>query len=56
MIKLLPELKLIKDADLKEKTVNVWLAAIALGGWNIEEIDAIPLTLLIPDTKISLGL
>lgn len=54
LTELLPELNLIKDAELRDKTVAVWLEAIELGGWKMEEIDVLPFTLLIPDTKISL--
>jgi putative nucleotidyltransferase with HDIG domain len=51
---LFPELDLIKDKDLRRRTAEVWADAIDLGGWEIEELDRIPFTLLIPDVGISL--
>lgn len=47
---LLPELKLIKDASLRDKVAAVWSEAITTGcggkGWTFEELRAIPFTLL----------
>ncbi len=48
---LFPELKEIKDKELKEKVITLWLLAIKRGGWR--DIKDIPFTLLIP-TKTSL--
>ncbi len=47
-----PELKEIKDAELRMKVVKVWVDAMNKGGWK--ELDNIPFTLLIPDAKTSI--
>ena len=52
--KLFPEIKQIKDEKLRAKVVSTWVEAIEKGGWRIEELDAVPFTLLIPDCKINL--
>lgn len=49
-----PEVKLIDDSSLREKTLQVWLLAIERGGWKVDELDGIPFTLLLPDTSISI--
>ena len=51
---LLPEIDLIKQADLKKAVVAVWQDGITLGGWKPEDLGKIPFTLLIPDCKIDL--
>ncbi len=48
----LPELSLIKDETLREKTLDVWIDAMEQGGWEVEDLDGIPFTLLI-DTGVS---
>jgi putative nucleotidyltransferase with HDIG domain len=50
--KALPELELIKDRSLREKTLDVWIDAMEQGGWEVDDLDAIPFTLLI-DTGVS---
>lgn len=41
------ELKLIKDESLRQKTVDVWVAACKQGGWEtLEELEKLPFTLL----------
>jgi putative nucleotidyltransferase with HDIG domain len=47
-----PELKKIKDDDLREKIVELWICAMEKGGW--QSLEQIPFTLLIPDVKTSL--
>lgn len=49
-----PEIDLIKNQDLKEKTVKVIEDAIKTGGWTLETLENIPFTLLIENTKISI--
>ncbi len=45
------QLSRIKDADLRQKTVAVWVTAAGEGGWSsVEELLALPFTLLV-DTK-----
>lgn len=40
------QLEQIKDADLREKVVDVWTTAAVDGGWEPEELTDIPFTLL----------
>jgi putative nucleotidyltransferase with HDIG domain len=51
---LLPELELIKDEGLKEKTLDVWIDAMETGGWEVVDMPDIPFTLLIEETDLSL--
>lgn len=51
---LLPEINLIRDDSLRQKTIEVWLEAIRQSGWNYDELEKIPFTLLIPGTRINL--
>ena len=51
---LFPEIEQIQDKSLKDQVVATWEEAIAKGGWEIEELDGIPFTLLIPDCEINL--
>ncbi len=51
---LLPELQLIQDAGLREKTISVWLEALKTAGWKIKDLVEMPFTLLIPDTDVNL--
>jgi putative nucleotidyltransferase with HDIG domain len=50
---LFPEFNLIQNADLREKTLACWIEAIELGGWQIEDLEQIPFTLLIPNCTVS---
>jgi len=50
---LFPELEMIKDADLRAKTLDVWTDAMNQGGWDVGDMKDIPFTLLIA-TKVSL--
>lgn len=47
-----PELKKIKDDDLREKIIELWNYAMEKGEWR--SLEQIPFTLLIPDVTISL--
>ena len=47
--KLLPEIEWIEDKDLQEKVVASYEDALKTGGWQPEDMDKIPFTLLIPD-------
>ncbi len=49
----LPELALIGDEHLREKTLDVWVDAMEQGGWEVSDLDDIPFTLLI-ETDVSL--
>ncbi|NOX59436.1 MAG: hypothetical protein GXP29_11350 [Planctomycetes bacterium] len=44
--KLFPELDEIRDETLRDKVIAVWTEAITRGGWEPEELEEIPFTLL----------
>ncbi len=52
--KLFPTLKEIKDVDLRKKVIETWADSIQTGGWDIEDLENVPFTLLIEDTNINL--
>jgi len=47
VVKLIPEFELIKDEDLRNKTIEVWCDAMQQGGWTPEDLDNMPFTLLL---------
>jgi len=51
---LIPELQLIQDAELREKTTSIWVEALKRGGWAIKDLTEMPFTLLIPHTDVKL--
>jgi putative nucleotidyltransferase with HDIG domain len=51
---MLPELGMIKDEGLREKTLEVWVDAMNTGGWEVSDMPDIPFTLLIEGTDLSL--
>jgi putative nucleotidyltransferase with HDIG domain len=48
------EIQFITDEGLRSKTIAVFLEALALGGWRIEDLDRLPFTLHIPNNPVSL--
>jgi putative nucleotidyltransferase with HDIG domain len=54
LIKIFPEFNLIKNEDLREKTIAVWQEAIERGGWKLSDLERIPFTLLIPDCPVNI--
>lgn len=50
---LLSPLEAIKDLDLQQKVLDVYCDALELGGWQVEELNIIPASLLIPDHPVS---
>jgi putative nucleotidyltransferase with HDIG domain len=46
-MELLPELSLIGDGDVRDKVVAAYEAALERGGWEPEDMNRIPFTLLI---------
>ena len=50
----MPEFQMIKDKDLKEKTIEVWRRAMEKGEWTVEDLEKMPFTLLIRNTPVSL--
>jgi putative nucleotidyltransferase with HDIG domain len=47
LLELLPELDLIEDEALREKTLKTWEAAMEEGGWTPDGLNRMPFTLLI---------
>jgi putative nucleotidyltransferase with HDIG domain len=47
LLEVIPEFDLIQDADLKEKTIQVWEAALEESGWTLDGLMRMPFTLLI---------
>ncbi|KAA3631091.1 MAG: hypothetical protein DWP97_13910 [Calditrichaeota bacterium] len=52
VIRLLPEVELIKDEDLKNKTIACWEEAIEFRGWTENLLRNIPFTLLAENVQI----
>ena len=50
---LLPEIEWIQEKELQEKVVSAYADALQVGGWQPEDMDRIPFTLLIPDCPFS---
>jgi len=53
LIDLIPEFLQIGDEVLRAKVVAVWEEALQIGGWSIDDLEAMPYTLLIEDVDIS---
>lgn len=49
----IPEINLITDADLREKTLQVWADAIASGGWSWEAIEKMPFSVHVENCNIT---
>lgn len=47
LLQLLPELNLIEDVELREKTIRVWEVAMERSGWTPEAVLEMPFTLLL---------
>ena len=50
---LLPEIELIRDEHLRSKTMRVYEKALDKGGWQPEDMEKIPFTLLIKDCDVN---
>jgi len=48
-----PEIATISDKDLQKKVIETCQEALETGGWDLEDVDNLPFTLLIPDTVFS---
>ncbi len=51
--KMLPEIEWIQDKGLQDKVLACYEDALKTGGWQPEDMDKIPFTLLIPDCPAS---
>jgi putative nucleotidyltransferase with HDIG domain len=47
LLELVPEFDLIQDAELREKCLETWEAALEEGGWAPDDLARMPFTLLI---------
>lgn len=54
VLMLLPEIGMIGDATLRERTLTVWVEAARKGGWTAADLEKMPFTLLIKKVAISL--
>jgi len=54
ILKILPEIRKIKNKELREKVISTWEEGIRLGGWRIEDLKKIPFSLLLPNSKINI--
>ena len=53
VLRLLPEIKEIKDSDLQDKVIACWQDAIDFRGWSEELLRNIPFTLLAENVEIT---
>jgi len=53
LLEILPEAREIRDEALREKVLAVWEEALAYRNWTIEDLKAMPFTLLAEGVKIS---
>jgi hypothetical protein len=53
VLRLLPEIKEIKDVALQDKVIACWEEAIAFRGWTEELLRGIPFTLLAENVRIT---
>lgn len=53
LISLMPEIKSINDEPLRQAVVATFAQALETGGWQPEDMDVIPFTLLIPECPAS---
>ncbi len=54
LLHIMPEFKLIEDAKIREKTINVWVEAIKKSGWTFDDLRLMPFTLLIERTSVNI--
>lgn len=46
LLKIIPEFNLIENEELRDKTIKTFEEGIRIGGWEVEDLDKIPFTLL----------
>ena len=44
IIELLPEVKEIKNRELREKVIDCWVEAITFRKWSLDELQNLPFT------------
>lgn len=52
ILSIFPEINEIQDTNLRDKVIAVWIDSLETGGWTVEELKAIPFTLLAGDIDI----
>jgi putative nucleotidyltransferase with HDIG domain len=53
LLALIPEFDLIEDVDLRENTIWTWETAMTEGDWTLEDLQAMPFTLLIDPCPVN---
>ncbi len=53
ILDLLPEIGMIRDTELRDKTVEVWEDAIREGGWTLEQISRMPFSVHVENCNIT---
>ncbi|GIU82423.1 MAG: HDIG domain-containing protein [Acidobacteria bacterium] len=53
IVEAIPELNLIEDTDLRNKTIAVWEDAITKGGWTVKRIKEIPFSVHVENCQIT---
>jgi len=54
ILSLLPEFLEIKNPELQDKTISIWMDAMDQGGWSVEDLLEMPFTLLITNTEVNI--
>ena len=54
LLRIMPEFKLIEDANIQEKAINVWIEAMKKIGWTFDDLGQMPFTLLIDRTSVNI--
>ena len=50
---LVPEINQIQDNVLRKKVIAVWDDALVKGGWQLEDLETMPYTLLVDNVEIT---
>jgi len=54
LLRLIPEFKLIENAEIQEKTIIVWIEAMKKSRWTFADLHKMPFTLLIERTSVNI--
>jgi hypothetical protein len=53
ILNLIPEFNAIEDDDLRQRVMDVWMEAMEIGGWTVNDLRELPYTLLVEDVDIT---
>jgi putative nucleotidyltransferase with HDIG domain len=53
LVELIPEFLEIGNSELRRKALEVWEDALAQGGWELEDLERMPFTLLAEDVQVT---